>query len=359
MKILLANNELRGGGAEKVILTLINEFLVMKHEVHLIIFDNIIEVDIPNNLLLHIIDNKNKFIKIYKLKSLMKKLEQETRFDLVLSNLPETDYFMRKLNHQNIYFCIHTTLSKAYIENKGFIKRFKRKIRFNLLYKNQNIITVSNGVKDDFLKNMKIKPKSIQTIYNPINFEIINKLSSEGNVINEDNYIVHIGNYGKVKCHELLLKAYKNSNLDLKLVLIGKNVKENTINIVKELNIEDKVVFTGYLKNPYNILKNAKLLIMSSSYEGFSMVLVEALALKTIPISTDCTSGPNEILIDELKDNLVPINNIKELSSKILEVINNYKKFDNLNYEKFIQKFEARKIANKYINLVNLFKKNN
>ena len=139
----------------------------------------------------------------------------------------------------------------------------------------------------------------------------------------------------------------------------GKNVKENTINIVKELNIEDKVVFTGYLKNPYNILKNAKLLIMSSSYEGFSMVLVEALALKTIPISTDCTSGPNEILIDELKDNLVPINNIKELSSKILEVINNYKKFDNLNYEKFIQKFEARKIANKYINLVNLFKKNN
>ena len=156
MKILLANNELRGGGAEKVILTLINEFLVMKHEVHLIIFDNIIEVDIPNNLILHIIDNKNKFIKIYKLKSLMKKLEHETRFDLVLSNLPETDYFMRKLNHQNIYFCIHTTLSKAYIENKGFIKRFKRKIKFNLLYKNQNIITVSNGVKDDFLKNMKI-----------------------------------------------------------------------------------------------------------------------------------------------------------------------------------------------------------
>ena len=65
------------------------------------------------------------------------------------------------------------------------------------------------------------------------------------------------------------------------------------------------------------------------------------------------------ILNNELKDNLVPINNIKELSSKILEVINNYKKFDNLNYEKFIQKFEARKIANKYINLVNLFKKNN
>lgn len=73
---------------------------------NLIIFDNIIEVDIPNNLILHIIDNKNKFVKIYKLKSLMKKLEQETRFDLVLSNLPETDYFMRKLNHIKIYIFV-------------------------------------------------------------------------------------------------------------------------------------------------------------------------------------------------------------------------------------------------------------
>lgn len=355
MKILLANNELRGGGAEKVILTLVNEFLLMGHEVHLIIFNNIIEVDIPNNLNLHIIHNKSKFTTMFKLKNLMKELEKNESFDLVLSNLPETDYYIKKLNHPKMFFCIHTTLSKAYIENKNYIKKLKRKMRFYLRYKNQNIITVSNGVKDDILIKMNIKPKNIQTIYNPINFETINKLSLETNPIQEKDYIVHIGNYGKVKCHELLLKAYKSSNINLKLILIGKDVKNNTINLVKKLNIEDRVIFTDYIKNPYPILKNAKLLIMSSSYEGFSMVLAEALALKVIPISTNCESGPSEILIDELKNNLVPINNETALSKKILEVLNNYESFNNLNYEKFIKKFEAREIAKQYINLINLF----
>lgn len=202
---------------------------------------------------------------------------------------------------------------------------------------------------------MKIKPKTIRTIYNPINFKLINNLSLEENIIKEKDYIVHIANYGKVKGHDLLIKAYKQANINLKLVLVGKNVKQNTINLVKELGIEDKIIFVDYVKNPYPILKNAKLLVVSSSYEGFSMVLAESLALNTITISTDCKSGPNEILIDELRNNLVPINDINSLSSKILEVINNYDNFYELNYDKFVQKFDSKKIAKQYINLINFF----
>ena len=119
MKILLANNELRGGGAEKVIITLANEFLTMGHEVHIIIFNNIIEVDIPKNVRLHKIESKFKISKIFKLKFLVNKLENDNKFDLILSNLPETDYYIRKLNHPRTYFCIHTTFSKAYLENKN------------------------------------------------------------------------------------------------------------------------------------------------------------------------------------------------------------------------------------------------
>lgn len=355
MKILLANNELRGGGAEKVIITLANEFLTMGHEVHIIIFNNIIEVDIPKNVRLHKIESKFKISKIFKLKFLVNKLENDNKFDLILSNLPETDYYIRKLNHPRTHFCIHTTFSKAYLENKNLFNSLKRKLKFYFRYKNQNIITVSNGVKDDFINIMKIKPKTIRTIYNPINFKLINNLSLEENIIKEKDYIVHIANYGKVKGHDLLIKAYKQANINLKLVLVGKNVKQNTINLVKELGIEDKIIFVDYVKNPYPILKNAKLLVVSSSYEGFSMVLAESLALNTITISTDCKSGPNEILIDELRNNLVPINDINSLSSKILEVINNYDNFYELNYDKFVQKFDSKKIAKQYINLINFF----
>lgn len=351
MKILFACNELRGGGTEKVVTTLTNYLLSKEHEVHLIIFNNIIEVDIHEKLNLHIVDVKLKYQKINNLRSKIKILEKDIPFDLIISNNTETDYYMRKLNHPNIFFCIHTTFSKAYLDNKSYIKKLRRLIRFHFRYKNQNIITVCNGVKDDLINKVYIKPKTIRTIYNPIDVNETKKLALEENIIKEKDYIVHVANYGDMKRYDLLISAYKESNIDEKLVLVGNRVKENTYELVEKLGLENKIIYTGYVKNPYPIIKNAKLLVVSSDFEGFGMVIIEALVLNTLVVSTNYTHGASEIMMNELANNLVPTNNLYALADKIKEVLNN-KELHNIDFDKYIEKFKVEHIVNQYLELV-------
>lgn len=79
--------------------------------------------------------------------------------------------------------------------------------------------------------------------------------------------------------------------------MVGKGECENKIKeLVTSLNLENQVIFTGFKSNPYPLLSKAKGLILSSDYEGLPTVILEALALKVPVISTDCPSGPNEIL---------------------------------------------------------------
>ncbi|MCT7447124.1 glycosyltransferase [Aliarcobacter skirrowii] len=352
MKILLASNSLRGGGVESVLITLSNYLISQNHEVHLLNFNSFKEVDINPLLKRHVIEAR-KPNRISNLKKLISDLEKDTPFDLILSNQTETDHFMRELKNKNIYFVLHANFTQTYIIGKPILKKIRRIFRFRNRYKNLNIISVCNGVKDDFINNLKIKPASIKTIYNPIDSLYIERLSQEENIINEDNYIVHIANYSLLKRHDLIIKAYKLSNIKEKLVLIGTNVKENMLNLVKELDIEDKVIFTGFIKNPYPIIKNAKILVHSSDYEGFGMVLLESLSLKTLVVSTNYVYGANEILTDELSKYLVPTNNISALANKIKSTID---EIDNnsirINFDKCIEKFRVNYIANQYLELI-------
>jgi glycosyltransferase involved in cell wall biosynthesis len=225
---------------------------------------------------------------------------------------------MKRYNHKNIYHTVHSTFSQSALKNKQGLKLFFRKRKLQNIYNNLDIITVSNGIQDDLLYTINIKPKSIQTIYNPVDIDTINQLSNETNIIQEQNYIIHIGRFAKVKRHDILLQAYKQSNIDAKLVLVGDGEeKENIINLIDRLDLKEKVILTGFLQNPYPVLKNARLLVLSSEYEGFGNVLIEALSLNIMIISTNCKSGPNEIMEYELKQYLCNINDVENLANMI------------------------------------------
>ena len=161
-------------------------------------------------------------------------------------------------------------------------------------------------------------PKTIQTIYNPFDIEEIREKAEEKIDLNFD-YIINVGNLTKVKNQALLLKAYSKLDTNLHLVLVGKgNQETNLKNLAKKLGIEKKVHFLGWQSNPYKYIKNAKLFVLSSNVEGFGNVLVESLILNTPVVSTNCPSGPNEILVDELSQFLAKDNNedyIKHLNA--------------------------------------------
>ena len=128
-----------------------------------------------------------------------------------------------------------------------------------------------------------------------------------------------------MKGHRELLQAYAKTERKLPLVLVGKGRLEDEIKqLAIELRIEHKVYFVGFHANPYPLIANAALLVMTSKYEGFGYVIVEAQALGVPVISTDCPFGPRELLAQK---NLVAVGDIQGLTALINKALDNTEPF--------------------------------
>ena len=312
---------LRGGGAERVALTLHKAFKILKQDSKILVLSDKIDYKTNDD---DIITNANV---------------ENIKANLILTHTQGSSKLVK-----NSYCVIHSTLSYR-IKDKFFFNRLKYKKEIIKTYKNRNIIAVSKGVEKDFL--ILTTPKTIQTIYNPFDIEEIREKAEEKIDLAFD-YIINVGNLAKVKNQALLLKAYSKLDTNLHLVLLGKGNQENNLkNLAKKLGIEKKVHFLGWQSNPYKYIKNAKLFVLSSNIEGFGNVLVESLILNTPVVSTNCPSGPNEILVDELSQFLAKVNNKNDLKEKIELALKGYPKIE----EKYYKKFDYLNIAKEYLKL--------
>jgi len=110
------------------------------------------------------------------------------------------------------------------------------------------------------------------------------------------------------------------------------------------MGIKEQVEILGFMKNPYPVIKNAKLLILSSEREGLPTVLVEALILGTPVVSTNCISGPSEILTEDLSHYLSKVNDAEDLADKIAKALSSYIPIT----DSTVEKFSAGNIYKKY-----------
>ena len=110
----------------------------------------------------------------------------------------------------------------------------------------------------------------------------------------------------------------------------------------------DQVVLAGFQTNPFPWIKHARLFVLSSDYEGFGNVLIEAMVLGTPALSTDCPSGPGEIFINDMEDSLVKCGDAKALAEKMREF---YSKPPRINKES-LKRFAATTITNEYLELI-------
>ncbi len=360
-------DSLNGGGAERALLNLTKNIVELGHIVHVFILRDEIDYKIDRSIFkLHVISENgkihpNKFINRRKLaKMLLNKIdEQNIEFSLFVSHLELSDEVTKIAQLPNLYHCVHAVISK-FIESKykntqGIKKlrrRFKYFLKMKIQYDNTKIITVSHGVADD-LKRFGIKPKSCITIFNPYDFDYINQRANE-EVIAEDDFIVCVARFAKDKRHDLLIKAYASSNIEQKLLLFGTTDKpsdeenlKNLKNMIHALNLEDKVIFKGFVENPYPWIKKAKALILSSNHEALSSVLVESLILNTQVVSTNCPTGPSEILEGDLSQFLSPVDDAVKLASNIKKAIDCPIEITN----KYYDKFNGKEIAKQYLSL--------
>jgi glycosyltransferase involved in cell wall biosynthesis len=325
--VLFVIDSLGIGGAEKATLTLAEGFLKKGFHVDLIVCDPIVSFEVPKGISLHILGFQKSFMDytLYakKLHTMIRALAHKNaaEYVLILVALQKATKLMRGYAHPHIYHCVHSTLSQSAFANRHGLRLFLKRRSLQKIYDGLHIIAVSNGIKEDLVHTIGISPESIQTIYNPIDLEHISKQALEANPIKEENYIVHVGRLHSVKRHDILLKAFALANLDTKLVLVGDgSERENIEKLIQELHLQNRVILSGFIQNPYPIIKQAKLLVLSSQYEGLPTVLIEALMLGTPVVSTNCKSGPDEILKGEYKKYLVEVNNSEALSQTMREV---------------------------------------
>ena len=209
----------------------------------------------------------------------------------------------------------------------------------------------------EFKKRFKNKFNLETTcIYNPLNKNEIIKKSKIKNTIKFNKKklnIINVGRYTDQKDQLTLLKAINliKDQVDIKLLIVGRGIKKNDlISYINLNNLKNNVQLVNFTKNPFNLIRSSDLFILTSLYEGLPNVLLEALTLKKFIISTDCPTGPKEILLNGKAGNLFKPGDYKQLSKLIINYKNNkvkeltktkfgYKNLDRFDFDKNLKKY--------------------
>ena len=281
--------------------------------------------------------------------------------DFVLSSLDLTNIvalLARSVAKYPKYSIIRLANTQS-IVSRSPIKKIIEKYLIKILYpKADAIVAVSKSVLEDFKFYTNINHPSIEVIFNPIINEGIAQKAIEP--INHPwlnpktvPVIIAIGRLSEQKNFSLLLRSFAKvlQSTKTRLIIFGEGPLRSSLEfLVKELNIHDWVLLPGMVANPYNYLKNADLFVLSSNYEGLPNVLVEALACGCPVVSTDCRSGPREILDGGKYGILAEPDDDDALANAIIQTLNSEKRITPLTW---LNQFSEEVIVGKYLNLMN------
>ena len=281
----------------------------------------------------------NKFLQIYK----------EYKPDIVIDFDSSLTKIIDKLNFSKNLVWIHSSI-KNWKKKKSKIDRFVDRIS-----KYSKIICICKEMKEDLI-NLKNELKNkVDFLYNPIDFDRIKKLSNEDfseedKKLLEDKFLLSIARLDCVpKDFETLFKAYeiaKKDGYDGKLYIIGDGPDKDKVEKLKEANLyKEDILLLGRKENPYNWLKKADKLILSSRYEGFAIVLLEGLCLGKNVIASDCKTGPNEILANN-RGLLFKVGDYSALAKYIISEKNK----EELEFS--LEEFERNRIFEKFLEIL-------
>jgi len=370
-KLSILIYSLAGGGAEKVVSILVNN-IQYEYEIELFLMNDTIVFDIPINIKIKYLENsmptESGIMKLIKLPLLAFRYKKLSNSDISLS-------FMNRGNYINIIAKLFGMKSKTIVNERsmpslqhkdglqGIINRFLIK----KLYKRADaVISNSYGNADDLLQNFYVQ--NVKIVNNPFDILKIEELSSENVDFDFSKFtFITVGRLDKGKNHRVLIDAIKD--IDAQLIIIGDGELKNQLyEYIKELKLSHKVFLLGFNKNPYKYLSKSNVFVFSSLHEGFPNVLVEALACNLPIISTDCKSGPREILSASGKLSLnlnsiemvdygilTPLNDVYSLKKAMKVMMDNevvYNKYKNI-VKLRAREFNKVSIINKYKEVIN------
>ena len=335
--IVLMLKALEGRGAERMVTTLASAYAEMNFDIHVLCIEKTQDMVLDTRVQYHLVP----YYQIFTEAQLQPNSEQAIAYeqvakriddyvisnigipDLILANIYKINWIMAYSRLPNIINVLHTALSKQF-EFQLLNDYTQTTEHLKMVYGAHPCSAVSAGARHDLLALIGEVTKTTTT-YNPCDLVAIeNSTAQPFNIeffgLTAKSYIIHVGSFDTMKNHHDLLLAYAQTEYRYPLVLVGTGRLEAEIKqLAIELNIEHKVKFLGFQTNPYPLIAKAKLLVLSSKFEGFGYVIVEAQALNIAVISTDCPFGPRELLPDQ---NLVPVGDIEALAELMVSALN-------------------------------------
>lgn len=350
-KLLFAMDSLEGGGAEKVLVKILEKLDLNKYDVTLFLMkkEGIYLDELNSNVKLkYFLDTKRSgFFQekiIYSLKR---------RFFKLIFKFPKFINFLIRDNYDECLVFLEGKLTNVFAEFKrakkkiawihiDIFKEDKKEYDFNIYKESYDkIVVVSSNIKESMQEKAKELLEKTIVLYNPIDRDEILKKGEEKVGIEQENFILTVARLdNSQKAIDKLLEAYKllkDKGLEFKAVILGDGKdRENLQSYIEKNDLQNYVELKGFIKNPYPYIKKSKFFVISSRAEGFSLVAAEAQILGKAIISTNC-SGPRELLENGKYGVLVPIKDVHELANSIERFLNNEEevgKYSKLSLEK-------------------------
>jgi len=324
-KIVFVITSLNSGGAERVLANLVNTFSI-DFEVHLILlYNEPLFYKLDQTVTIHYLKanytpSKTIFhalaLNIYFIRKLIK-IFRLNKYAVVIG-------FTKSVNVLSVisakYLSVPCIISERNNPLVSLVNPIWNFLQYFIYSFSDALVVQTNFNKENYQK--KLNSDIIAVIPNPISEDFLSLRKFYGE---RANVILTVGRLDKNKNQRLLIEAFANLNVgNWKLIIVGDGVLRNDyIGLTASLGIADKVEFVGNVSNVWDYYNQAKIFAFTSNSEGFPNALLEAMSFGLPCISTDCDSGPAEIIINDESGYLIEINNRMQLEDRLSQLINN------------------------------------
>ena len=358
----------RGGGAERAMINLANGLCEsylrrgIKIQVSLLVVDDSGDYrDEVNPLVpLHSLSRSRALWSFFGLI----KFYNVQRPDVVISSMPHLNVlatFARGFSTTRPKIIVTERNTYSELRKHGSYKdRFLHMFVKRSYLSAEAIVAVSEGVADDLCLQFSFERKDIHVIYNPVvTDQIFERLAGDVDPrISHDlimsKFVIAMGSLEERKGFDTLIRAFyavTKTDDSVNLVILGEGSKRRELeSLIARLRLQTRVFMPGFVTNPFPILKNAQVFVLSSVVEGLPNVLIQAMACGVPVVATDCPSGPQEILEGGKWGYLVPVGDANSMASAILEQLSGV--FPRLPVEQRARFFSVDRAVNAYEDLI-------
>jgi len=312
-------SDLSGGGAEREFANLLHFLDPVEFDVHVCLWRPVFNYAVPEGIPVTVL-NKTKPWHVVRAIKLFAHLVDSFKPDIVFSMLHFVNIItgtaLAIAHHRPAWVCRFN--SNPEIEISGIKKYWARQV----VPRADCVVGCSAGVARSLLKHLDLDSTRVRTTYNPVDIEIIERLSAEPLPIEKprDAFVIaHAGRFSPEKNQTMLLQAVSQmKHKSIELWMLGQGPMEGDLKReAARLKIAGRVRWLGFQKNPFPFMRAADCFALSSIREGLPTAIVEAMACGTAVVSTLCPYGPDELIENGKTGFLVPMHD----AGKLVEVL--------------------------------------